>query len=69
MNGAIFRGYVEKVRRPTLQPDDIVIMDNPGSHRGRAIRAAIRQSGAKLFLLPRAGWDRSRSPIPLYLFV
>ena len=53
MNGAIFRSYVEKVLRPTLQPDDIVIMDNLGSHRGHAIRAVIRQSGAKLFLLPK----------------
>jgi transposase len=57
MNGAIFRSYVENVLRPTLQPDDIVIMDNLGSHRGRAVRAAIRQSGAKLFLLPKYSPD------------
>jgi transposase len=57
MNGAIFRSYVENVLRPTLQPDNIVIMDNLGSHRGRAVRAAIRQSGAKLFLLPKYSPD------------
>jgi transposase len=28
-----------------------------GSHRGRAVRAAIRQSGAKLFLLPKCSPD------------
>jgi hypothetical protein len=39
MNGAIFRSYVENLLRPTLQPDNIVIMDNLGSHRGRAVRA------------------------------
>jgi transposase len=57
MNGTIFRSYVENVLRPTLQPDNITIMDNLGSHRGRAVRAAIRQSGAKLFLLPKYSPD------------
>ena len=52
INGAAFRTYVEKVLVPTLSPGDIVIMDNLGSHKGRAIRAAIRQAGAKLFFLP-----------------
>jgi transposase len=46
INGEAFRLYVENVLVPTLQPGDIVIMDNLGSHKGRAIRAA----GAHLFL-------------------
>ena len=37
---------------PTLAPGDIVVMDNLGSHKGQAIRAAIRKAGAKLFYLP-----------------
>ncbi len=37
---------------PTLKPGDIVIMDNLGSHKGKAVRAAIRQAGAKLWFLP-----------------
>ncbi|MDR3530333.1 MAG: transposase, partial [Rhodopila sp.] len=37
----------------TLHPGDIVIMDNLGSHKGKAVRAAIRAAGAKLFLLPK----------------
>lgn len=57
MNGAIFRHYVEKVLQPTLRPLDIVIMDNLGSHRSRAVRTAIRQAGAKLFLLPKYSPD------------
>ena len=57
MNGAIFRRYVEKILTPTLRPHDIVVMDNLGSHRSRAVRAAIRQSGAKLFLLPKYSPD------------
>jgi transposase len=35
INGATFQLYVEKALVPTLQPGDIVIMDNLGSHRGR----------------------------------
>jgi transposase len=57
MNGATFRHYVENVLQPTLRPRDIVIMDNLGSHRSRAVRAAIRQTGAKLFLLPKYSPD------------
>ena len=37
---------------PTLRPGDIVIMDNLGSHKGKAVRRAIRAAGAKLFFLP-----------------
>ncbi len=52
INGAAFRTYVEKVLLPTLSPGDIVIMDNLGSHRGQAVRAAIRAAGARLIFLP-----------------
>ena len=57
INGERFRTYVEKVLVPTLKPGDIVIMDNLGSHRGRAIRQAIRSAGAKLFFLPKYSPD------------
>lgn len=43
MNSAIFRSYVENVLQPTLRPDEIVVMDNLGSHRNRAVRAAERR--------------------------
>ncbi len=52
IDGASFRAYVEQVLLPTLRPGDIVILDNLGSHKSQAIRAAIRQAGAKLFFLP-----------------
>jgi transposase len=57
MNGERFRIYVEKVLVPTLQTDDLVLMDNLSSHKGKAIRRAIRQAGAKLFLLPKYSPD------------
>jgi transposase len=52
INGAIFRAYIEQFLLPTLRPGDIVILDNLGSHRSSAIRAAIRSIGAKLAFLP-----------------
>jgi transposase len=57
MNGELFRTYVEKVLVPTLAPDELVVMDNLGSHKGKAVRRAIRQAGAKLFLLPKYSPD------------
>ncbi len=52
INGESFLAYVEQVLVPTLKPGDIVIMDNLGSHKGKAVRRAIRAAGAKLFFLP-----------------
>lgn len=57
INGETFRLYVEKVLVPTLRPGDIVVMDNLGSHKGRAVRQAIRSVGAKLFFLPKYSPD------------
>ncbi len=57
INGETFRLYVEKVLVPTLRPGDIVVMDNLGSHKGRAVRHAIRSAGAKLFFLPKYSPD------------
>ena len=57
MNGERFTVYVKQVLAPTLQPDDLVIMDNLSSHKGLAVRRAIRQAGAKLFLLPKYSPD------------
>ena len=42
---------------PTLRPDDIVVIDNLGSHRGKAIRRLIRSVGARLFFLPKYSPD------------
>lgn len=57
INGERFLLYVEKVLVPTLKPGDIVVMDNLGSHKGKAVRHAIRQAGAKLFFLPKYSPD------------
>jgi len=52
INGESFLAYVEQVLVPTLKAGDIVIIDNLGSHKGNAVRRAIRSVGAKLFFLP-----------------
>jgi transposase len=52
INGRSFLAYVEQMLVPTLKSGDIVIMDNLGSHKGQAVRRAIRAAGAKLFFLP-----------------
>jgi len=57
INGERFRLYVEKVLVPTLRPGDIVVMDNLGSHKGKAVRRAIRAAGARLFFLPKYSPD------------
>jgi transposase len=53
INGQRFRLYVETVLLPTLRPGDIVVMDNLGSHKAKALRRAIRAVGAWLFFLPK----------------
>ena len=57
INGEAFKTYLEKVLAPTLKPGDLVIMDNLGSHKGGAIRRAIRAARAKLFFLPKYSPD------------
>lgn len=37
---------------PTLRSGDLVILDNLGSHKGKAVRRAIREAGARLWFLP-----------------
>jgi transposase len=57
INGAAFLAWVRQILAPTLRPGEIVIMDNLGSHRGKAVRSAIREAGAKLLFLPKYSPD------------
>jgi transposase len=52
INGATFQAYIEQVLVPELKCGDIVVMDNLGSHKGAAVRAAIEAAGASLLYLP-----------------
>ena len=52
INGETFQAWVEQFLVPTLAADDIVVMDNLGSHKGPRVRTAIEAVGAKLLYLP-----------------
>jgi transposase len=52
INGVKFLTYITAFLLPNLKAGDVVIMDNLGSHKGKAVRQAIRSVGAKLFFLP-----------------
>ena len=57
INGQVFLAWVRQILVPTLKPGDVVIMDNLGSHRGKAVRRVIREAGAKLLFLPKYSPD------------
>jgi putative transposase len=57
INGERFLAYVEQFLVPTLKPNDIVVVDNLGSHKGKAVRAAIKEAGAHLLFLPKYSPD------------
>lgn len=52
MNGDAFLVYVEQILVPTLQPGDIVVMDNLPAHKVDGVRRLICAAGAELRLLP-----------------
>ncbi|GJE83916.1 transposase [Methylorubrum thiocyanatum] len=52
INRDAFETYVARVLVPELAPGDIVVMDNLGSHKGPAVRAAIEAAVARLLFLP-----------------
>ena len=61
INGDSFRLDVDQVLIPTLQPGNIVIMDNLGSHRSSAVRRAPGRSAPALLpaqVLARSEPDR-----------
>jgi transposase len=52
VNAESFLAWIVQFLTPTLNPGDIVVMDNLSSHKNPSVRAAIRSAGAKLFYLP-----------------
>lgn len=52
INGMGFEALVAQRLAPILFRGDVVIMDNLGSHKGKAVRAAIRAVGAHRLSLP-----------------
>lgn len=52
MNAVIFVEYVRQCLVPTLQPGDIVSMDNLSVHKVEQVRQLIEAAGAELRYLP-----------------
>jgi len=52
MNGNVFLAYVEQVLVLTLEPGDVVVMDNLPAHKTAGVRNAIETAGASLLYLP-----------------
>ena len=52
MNRTAFETYVETQLAPTLEPGDIVILDNLSSHKSERAKAILKQRGAWFLFLP-----------------
>ena len=52
IDGEMFLAYVRQFLCPTLQPGDIVVVDNLSSHKVAGVEQAIRAAGATLLYLP-----------------
>jgi transposase len=52
VDGQLFLAYVRQQLAPTLQPGDIVVMDNLSCHKVAGVRQAIEAVGATVVYLP-----------------
>ena len=52
IDGEMFLAYVRNFLCPTLDPGDIVILDNLSSHKVTGVESAILATGATLLYLP-----------------
>lgn len=52
INATSFSGFCEWLLAPTLQPGDIVIMDNLSSHKSATAVGTIESTGASVVYLP-----------------
>ncbi len=48
MNGVAFLAYIEQALAPTLNPGDVVIMDDLPAHKAAGVCQAIEATGATL---------------------
>jgi len=55
----VFEAYVERILAPTLQPGDIVILDNLVCHTTDTVRQTIEARGASVLFLPAYSPDLS----------
>jgi transposase len=55
LNGEIFKLYLDKVLGPTLEPGDILLMDNLSSHKVEGVAELVERRGARVeYLSPHS---------------
>ena len=52
VNTAVFAAYLDQVLGPTLQPGDVVVLDNLRVHKVAGMRERIEACGARVLFLP-----------------
>lgn len=57
MDRQAFNTYIETQLAPTLQPGDVVILDNLSVHKSAHAEAVVRQRGAWMLFLPQYSPD------------
>lgn len=55
----VFEAYVERVLAPTLQPGQVVVMDNLAAHKGEEVRELVEARGCEVLFLPPYSPDYS----------
>jgi transposase len=58
-DAVVFELYIEQILAPSLQPGQIVILDNLSTHLGGKVRQAIEARGCQLLFLPSYSPDFS----------
>jgi transposase len=48
----VFEVYLERVLAPSLQPGQIVVLDNLSAHKGGRVREIVEDAGCELVYLP-----------------
>lgn len=62
-DGRVFLTYLKEVLVPQLWPGAVVVMDNPGAHKVKGVRALIEAAGARLLHLPPYSADFNPSEL------
>jgi transposase len=55
----VFEAYVGQVLAPALRPGQVVVLDNPGAHKGDRVRELLEARGCELLFLPAYSPDFS----------
>jgi transposase len=59
VNAELFEKYIEHILLPSLQPGQIVVMDNARIHKGKRVQQLIEERGCQVLFLPAYSPDFS----------